>query len=711
MVRWNRCIGAEWYRLLRTRWLLLVIVALLIIHGAFCYIRTENKEPTEINNDYATQLQALIIRTENNLDIPESGDEHSLSAQYNQQILSYARENQSLSGKLPVVGGWDDVLIVTEGNWLLLLCAAVLAIVLFYQDREVGIRPILRTMPNGRECAFVSRVFIYLLSCLVLSFAFTFASIGAIGLKNELIGLFAPVQAYEAFMYCPRIIPMLTALVESTLMNALIGAVVGLTVAWLANLLDHPVISMIMTALICVSQTALDGIAYRSIFSPIQHCNLISVMRIAEGYRKLTCVHIGGEALWNARQVSVILLCVLLAVMLALSYHACHVATPHRRHRKVCQAYLRAIMEKRAEKRDRNRVRPISLGLIRWELRKLVADRKVALLMLILVIAKAASIGLDAYQNPITYQEKAYREYMIQLQGPVNEQTAIGIEHERAALEETAALRGQMGSMEHLSEQEAEELWKKITEARRREDSFDKVVAYYDSVLSEPDEGRRANMSMVYDTGWLKLFRSGYDVWLFLLTAQFSAVIFTQEEQNGFHGILHTTKEGRLPTRKAKLALALLFSGGFSALYFGADVLYVGVKYSLPGATSALMSFDAYHNISAGWTVGGYLAAMGAIRILSCVVFALLFCAISIYARRAIVSLVIPIILVPLPAMMTSDHLPILRPVDFWDGNAVLCRSAWQGILSGSAYILICVILLALILTRFESPNVRKVRK
>ena len=80
MVRWNRCIGAEWYRLLRTRWLLLVIVALLIIHGAFCYIRTENKEPAEINNDYATQLQALIIRTENNLDTPESGDEHSLSA-------------------------------------------------------------------------------------------------------------------------------------------------------------------------------------------------------------------------------------------------------------------------------------------------------------------------------------------------------------------------------------------------------------------------------------------------------------------------------------------------------------------------------------------------------------------------------------------------------------------------------------------------------
>ena len=711
MVKLKNCLLAECYRLLWTRWLLLTLLALLITHGAFCYLQTERTEPGEINEYYATQLQTLITRTENNLKTMEPGDENSPSAQYNRQVLAYCLENQGLSGKLPMVSGWDDVLIGTEGNWLLLLCLAVFAVVLFYQDREVGIRPILRSASSGRIRMYVGRLFIYLLFCVVISVGFTLVGTGAVALKNDLVGLLAPIQAYKAFIYCPRVIPMLAALVESTLMNAMIGAVVGLTVAWLANFLAHPIISMMLTALVCLSQMALGGIAYRDIFSPLQHCNLISAMHTADGYRKLTCVQAVGEALWNARSVIVVLLCILLIALIALTYHACHVATPYRRRRKAIQASLRAIMEKRAEKRDGRRVRPISLGLICWELRKLGVDRKVVLLMLLLVVLKAASIGLDAYQNPITYQEKAYRAYMLQLQGAVNEQTAVQIAQERAALDEAAALRGQLAGMEHLSEQEAEELWKKITEARRREDAFAKVVAYYDSVLSEPDEGRRANMSMVYDTGWLKLFRSGYDVWLFLLTALFSAVIFTQEEQNGFHGILHTTKEGRLPTRKAKLALALLFSGGFSALYFGADVLYVGVKYSLPGATSALMSFDAYHNISAGWTVGGYLAAMGAIRILSCVVFALLFCAISIYARRAIVSLVIPIILVPLPAMMTSDHLPILRPVDFWDGNAVLCRSAWQGILSGSAYILICVILLALILTRFESPNVRKVRK
>lgn len=711
MVRLKNCLLAECYRLLQTRWLLLTVVVLLLTHGAFCYVQTERTEPGEINEYYAAQLQALITRTENNLDTMEPDDENSLSAQYNRQVLAYCLENQGLSEKLPVAGGWDDVLIGTEGNWLLLLCLAVLAIVLFYQDQEVGIRPILRSVPSGRACTYVSRLFIYLLFCVVISAGFTLVAAGVVALKNDLVGLVAPMQAYKAFVYCPRVIPILVALIESTLMNAMIGAVIGLMVAWSANLLDHPIISMILTALVCVSQMALGGIAYRSIFSPLQHCNLISAMRTADAYRKLTCVQIGDGALWNARPVIVMLLCILLTMLIALTYHACHVATRYRRHRKVGQAYLRAIAEKRAEKRDRHRVRPISLDLIRWELRKLVADRKIALLMLLLVVLKAASMGLDAYQNSITYQEKAYREYMIQLQGPVNEQTALGIAHEKAALDEAAALRGQLADMKNLSEQEAQELWRRITEARRRENSFDMVVAYYDSVLSEPDAVRRADMSMLYDTGWLKLFGEGYDVWLFLLTALFSAVLFTQEEQKGFHGILYTTKEGRRPVRIAKLTLAILFSGGVSALFFGADVLYIGIRYSLPHASAALMSLGAYRHIAASWSLGGYLAAVGAVRMLSCVVFTLLFSAVSIYIRRGIVSLIIPIILVPVPQVVTNNTLDILRPADFLDGNAVLCRDGWQSTISGIFYVLICVFLLTMTLAHFETQNAKKARK
>ena len=123
------------------------------------------------------------------------------------------------------------------------------------------------------------------------------------------------------------------------------------------------------------------------------------------------------------------------------------------------------------------------------------------------------------------------------------------------------------------------------------------------------------------------------------------------------------------------------------------------------------MSFGAYRHIAASWSLGGYLAAVGAVRMLSCVVFTLLFSAVSIYIRRGIVSLIIPIILVPVPQVVTNNTLDILRPADFLDGNAVLCRDGWQSTISGIFYVLICVFLLTMTLAHFETQNAKKARK
>ena len=323
-------------------------------------------------------------------------------------------------------------------------------------------------------------------------------------------------------------------------------------------------------------------------------------------------------------------------------------------------------------------------------------------------------MGLEVKENPITRQELFYRDYMTRMSGVLTPEKEQMIHEEQIRLEDAVQLRGEVLHIDVTDEQQLEQIWQTIHDAVQREDAFARFYDRYTSLLAEPNTQRQANMSLVYDTGWNKLLQGGYDFFAYLCIAVLASILITQEHDSRFWPILCTTARGRSVLFRTKLQFAALLSGTLALLFWLSDIALVDALYSLPDPGVTLMSLADYREVPATWTLGGYLAVLGILRLLSTVGMTLLFTALSAVLKNGLITLLITVVTVPLPAMIfSSDGLP-WRPSDLLDGDALLHRGfathAWQTTAIVTIYLFICTAAICFAYTRYDR-NIRKRRE
>ncbi len=705
-----RMLLAEGARLGRARRLLSLLLVLLALHAALGYHACEAGEIEENNAYFCSQLQALTERTGANLSMLEESAPTSFAAQYDRLVLSACERVSVLCGHLPPVRGWDAVLGYTGSHLLLLVGAVLLAVHIFCEDRAIGLQAVVRTTKKGRGRLALARLAWYFLLCLALSLAFTLTLIAAAGQRGELIGLRAPVQAFAAFVYAPYPITVWQALLVRTLLQGLLAAAMGLLVAALTLLLDHAPLAALLGALIYGTQQILVTRPNPGVASPLAHCNLIAAMDTAAAYRRLDCVDLGIGVAIPARLV-VYLGTPMLLLLLAAAVYRLHLRPPRF-----------SLRRRRAARTERWAIRrPIPkttrcvpyCGLLGWEGRKLLYHKRLALLLLLLLLGKVGFVAADALANPLTRQERLYRDYMMQLGGPLDENTVQRIQKEQHRLEEATLLRGKLMHMEGLDEQELAVLWATIHEAAEREDAFALFYEQYRAVAEESDAARRGQMFLVYESGWMAALQGGYDFFSFLFLALLSSIVITQEREVGFEAILRTTARGRCSVRRAKLLHIALTVGLASLGMTLFDTAVCALRYSLPRPDAALISLAAYRDVPVTWTMGGYLAARICLRTLGATLLALILCLLSCRLGSGLVTLLLSVVAVPLPALALADSGLPWRPCDLLDGDALLHRGfasePYRGVAVIVAYLLLLICLgLGERCARRQSPRRRR---
>lgn len=102
------------------------------------------------------------------------------------------------------------------------------------------------------------------------------------------------------------------------------------------------------------------------------------------------------------------------------------------------------------------------------------------------------------------------------------------------------------------------------------------------------DRGLEAQI--IYDTGWITFFESGFDIVFYFFLLLFFCGIYENEYKTGFYRIAQTTASGMQALHKSKLLLALIVTVAAFAVFAGIDMVFLLRTFELSNASFLLAS-------------------------------------------------------------------------------------------------------------------------
>jgi hypothetical protein len=174
----------------------------------------------------------------------------------------------------------------------------------------------------------------------------------------------------------------------------------------------------------------------------------------------------------------------------------------------------------------------------------------------------------------------------------------------------------------------------------------------------------------IYDTGWKKLFHSGFDIILYSLILLLFAGIFADEytgksSSGSFIQILRTTKKGRKRTFRAKLISALGITAALTVIFNSIDLISIFKNYDLPAINAPLLSLQSFSDISGSITVGQFLAAHLFIKLFANILFTIFLYGLSELLKKSILVMSVSVAVTLFPALFVYFGLDIFNYFDF----------------------------------------------
>ena len=670
----------------------------------------------DASREYPDVISAVIQRAKANLaEFRAMGvSEDSFTYRYQTRVIELyelARDNVKIG--IEYTRGWDEYFGYDLVNVFLFIMMIMLGSVIFAEEKQTGILPIIRTAKYGRARTALAKV----LTMLLLTGAFTLLfTITTWAVYGAVLGFSSPHNAIQA-------LPTFTLSQYQITIGQYFAVTVGV------RLLTFCTLAMVMLLLstvlsgyilIYLSGLGLFGVnfllytlKYISANAIAKNANMVAAAAVNPLFVRYRAVNLFG-GMMGCVPFLLVLFGILTVGCAALTVWmfarggftikpawADSVAVFCRMTAgriMVCMTKIPAISPKRTLRR-----RVYSLSLLWAEVFKTLISSRFIWIVAALLVLKCW-YAADVYAPNGSYSDAVYREYMTHLQGEVTEEKLMYIEAERTSINETLSRKAVVEEAYRSGDMEFEEYREYLSAYNYAysRDELLKTIEEHRDYLMELEEKTGVKGWFLYDIGWRKLFSGDADLFLYaslllLLTGSFAAEYASRSSSGSFAQILRSTKKGREDTFRAKLISAGIISVTLAVLFGGADCLTVFAGHEMPGYDAPIQSVRMFGEVTGNLTVGGYMALFWILRISGSFIMAMLVCALSELLCRYIPVLGSAVVLTLLPALCAYFGLKAAEKVSFLNLLAAtpLVLESASAALFGSGWTMLALWILA----------------
>ncbi len=636
-----RLLRFELKKLFASRGVWLLIIAFLTASTLLCLFSgslTEGSKPTEeYIASYESGIQYVIRVAKLNLaDFSASGSAYILDYQENVIDLYTALLDKGTAPE--VIKGYDEFVLFSGGNLILLLLAVLLGARLSLCEKDAGVLPLLGTLKSGRRVYSAKLTLLAATSISVNFIAFLF-NIIAISVKYSFRGLFAPVQSVQVLAFCPYPISIAAYIGILFAVSTLLFFLFAVLAALIGKFSDSYLLSLFGGSLPFLLFVLFD----------------FNINTFFERYR---AVNLFGVAADHVIFWGVLLCLALLALCLLFSFVGRFSSIFGEKIRSLETAFVKklsALGEKcHTRKKDRPHKRH---SLYFFEFKKIFLSSGLIFLVLILLAAKGY-MGVKALPDPDPY-EVEYRRLCEEFAGEYTEAKNTEIVNRIREYDDILGKQEQM-------------LSQMINDEISREE-YDAYMAQYNAAapkraaLSTLDTQRKHLQSLYvqgitgeffYDTGWQKLLFTDVDLLLYALVLFSFVGIYSFESASKMDLLLPTLKNGKKSLHLAKFAAALSATAVFVLIFSALDLCFAAESYPITDGNVSAISLVGVANVPQTISLVGYFLLLLLKKLFGFLLFAALVCTASKLLKRPLLILPIILALTLLPKLLWQE-LPV----------------------------------------------------
>ncbi len=494
----------------------------------------------------------------------------------NEMLIAVYEKNRTLRLGQADMRGLESLFEVLSALLLpLLLFGAFLGSMAAFGDRERGNELLFRSARYGRRSRFLAKTVVCAVCCAVASVSSAVLSVAVYAVSGGFSAFAEFLQNSEAFYLFPLPLTVTEAVGILSAFLFLACFFVCMAACIVGKYSGNRVFSLVGAAVVAAVQFAFKS-GDPTVAGSIR--NIGSFAALCDGntlFAHIYPVVTGGTVLYGMVVVSLLYLLCALAL--------CAVFVLHRNRPPEYKAFRIAIPRRT---RRRTRVRSVYA----YERKKQLFANRI-LPVLVGAILLKGYVSAQLYGFTPTYTEQKYRSYLTSVEGDYTAEKQAALD---AELSELYAVMGQKEEMERkyrageVTRSEMGRYLVRFYEAEQNEKALVRVRERLTYLRSLAESGKRP--SVLYDTGWNRLFAFRVDVVLGLLLVAAMCGLYGDEYRNRMH-LLYAVCD-RKALHKSKLAFCIGFSAFCAVAFSAIDTAAIAFYGSLPLCTARAYSIE-----------------------------------------------------------------------------------------------------------------------
>lgn len=334
----------------------------------------------------------------------------------------------------------------------------------------------------------------------------------------------------------------------------------------------------------------------------------------------------------------------------------------------------------------------IHVSLLYHEAYKILITNRALLILLLFAGVQFYSFSQQSAYLP--FDEYYYREYMLALEGPLDETRLGQIEKEEERYRKLDEVLG-----EALEKLEAGEITRRefqktgdlVREQTKGRNAFERVKERRDYLL-QLQKQEKESPDFVYEGGWNSLFGRGSSLykkdtleaaWLLIVMIASFAGVFSMEFSTGMITLQSCSRQGRMHTVGRKALICMGIATVIFAFAYLPDLINVVRIYGLGQGNSSIRCIPGLAAFPVNLTIRTYLLILFAERYLAmCCALGILF-GLSLGGKTILSAMLPPLFLLVLPLLVDFLGIEEIRRVSlnfFFTGNGYLdsIQKNWQ---------------------------------
>jgi hypothetical protein len=679
--------------------------------------------------EYPFVIQGIINRAYANIaELDFMGvSSDSYGYQYQHEIIyRYNITQSNVKMGLEYTRGWGDYFNYDILNIFIFAILIMVGAAIFAQEKNSGFFSIMHTTKNGRSKTAFAKIGAILILTFAIVIIFTFSTMAVFG---AVLGFSNPnnaIQVFDDFILCPAVITVGQYFVITIAFKFLVFSLFSCIIMTISIFISNYAIIYICGFGLFGLNFLLYSTRYLNADNVFKNLNLVAVSAVNPLFVRYRSLNFFGNLIEYIPFMIIAfgtLLFIIAAITIVMfskgqsrTIGGCFIANTKILNK--IKSLLVNIIEKISAVFSKKQT--YSLSIFTAEIYKtLIIKRYIFIVIGILIVKCYISNGEFTTLN--SYSDAVYKEYMTTLQGKLTNEKLEFISTEREFIDNILITQDEMLTkylLEDINFNEYREYLKDYNYAHSRNEIF-AVIENHLYYIEQTKNQKNIEAWFIYDTGWEKLFHSGFDIVLYSLILLLFAGIFADEyteksSSSSFAHILRTTKNGRKLTYFSKLMSALTIAALLTIIFNLVDFILIFKNYDLPAKTAPLVSLQSFAAIDSSITIMQYFIIYTLIKLFANLLFTTFVCVLSELLKKAIPVMSVSIAVTLFPALFVYFGFEIFNYVDFTgflSATQMYLLSARTNLFGNmgfcTLFVLCCVIISCVLIYKSEKNYVK----